>query len=296
MLGAPIPSWEPQPDVWLLVAAFGVGYLLALTRLGPREAGASTPATRLQIASFALGVLALWIAADWPIHQIAEQRLYSVHMIQHLMLTMVVVPLLLLGTPAWLLRWMLQPGSLGFRAIRSCARFLPGLLIFNAVLVFNHWPEIVNASLANGFVHFLLHALLFLSSIIVWLPVLSPLPEIPRLALPVRGLYLFAWSIVPTVPASFLTFGSQPLYSAYTPLPKLWGLTPLEDQQIAGLIVKIGAGLLLWMLIAVIFFRWAADEERDQHPARRPSARTTRSTPLGTRSLATQPRSHDIRR
>jgi putative membrane protein len=71
------------------------------------------------------------------------------------------------------------------------------------------------------------------------------------------------------VPASFLTFGSAPLYKYYVGLPHLWGLSTLEDQQVAGLIMKIGAGVLLWALIAVFFFRWAADEERRQRPQMR---------------------------
>ena len=79
-------------------------------------------------------------------------------------------------------------------------------------------------------------------------------------------IYIFLQSIVPTVPASFLTLGDKPLYHSYVGLPHLWGVSSLEDQQIAGLIMKIGAGLFLWALIAVIFFRWAADEERRQRP------------------------------
>ena len=83
---------------------------------------------------------------------------------------------------------------------------------------------------------------------------------------PVRAVYLFLQSVVPTVPASFLTFVHAPLYKFYVGLPHLWGLSTLEDQQMAGLIMKIGAGMLLWALIAVLFFRWAADEERKQRP------------------------------
>jgi putative membrane protein len=75
-------------------------------------------------------------------------------------------------------------------------------------------------------------------------------------------IFLFLQSVVPTVPASFLTFGSAPLYRFYEDVPQLWGLSTVDDQRLAGLIMKIGAGLLLWMLIAVTFFRWAADEER----------------------------------
>ena len=220
--------------------------------------------SRFQVTCFALGVLAVWVSSDWPIHDVAERYNYSVHMVQHLVFTMVAAPLLLLGTPAWLMRYLL-PGRL-LQVVRSLARFVPALLIFNLVLVVTHWPLMVNASLESGWVHFALHAVLFVSSLIVWLPVVSPLPEVPRLAPVMRMLYLFAWSIVPTVPASFLTFGSDPLYRYYEDVPHLFGLTTLADQQLAGLIMKIGAGLLLWMIIAVVFFRWAAEEERANTP------------------------------
>jgi putative membrane protein len=186
-------------------------------------------------------------------------------MVQHLMFSMVATPLLLLGMPAWLLRGLLRPPVL-LRTVRTLTRFVPALLIFNVVLVFSHWPLIVNASLHSGLTHFSLHALLFVSSLVVWLPVVSPLPEIPRLIPVMRMLYLFAWSVVPTIPASFLTFGSSPLYKFYEHVPHLYGLSTLQDQQLAGLIMKIGAGLLLWTIIAVVFFRWASEEERANTP------------------------------
>jgi putative membrane protein len=260
------PSWTPHPDVWLLVGMFAAGYAIAIVRLGPRWA---TPGlavvTRFQITCWSLGVAAVWIASDYPIHDIAERYNYSVHMVQHLTYSMVAAPLLLLGLPAWLLRRVLAPRWL-FSTVRTLARFIPALVIFNVVLVFTHWPVVVEASLDSGLTHFLLHSLLFVSSLIVWLPIVSPLPEIPRLAPVMRMVYLFAWSIVPTVPASFLTFGSSPLYKFYEHVPHLFGLSTLEDQQAAGLIMKLAAGLLLWMIIAVVFFRWASDEDRANTP------------------------------
>jgi len=262
-----VPGWEAQPDVWLVIAGLAAGYWIAVVRLGPRFATPGRPVvTRFQVTCWVLGVLTTWLASDWPVHTVAEEMSYSVHMVQHLLITMVAVPLLMLGTPAWLARWLLHPPSRTFRAVRFLSKFLPALVVFNVVLVLTHWPALVNASLENALLHFLVHVLLFVSSIIVWMPVLSPLPEIPRLATPVRVAYLFLQSVVPTVPASFLTFGSDPLYSFYEGLPHLWGLSTLEDQQVAGLIMKIGAGMLLWALITVFFFRWAADEERRQRP------------------------------
>jgi putative membrane protein len=152
------------------------------------------------------------------------------------------------------------------KVVRTLARFVPALLIFNVVLVVTHWPWMVNESLQSAVVHFALHVVLFVSSLIVWLPVVSPLPEVPRLQPVLRMLYLFTWSIVPTVPASFLTFGASPLYKFYENVPHLFGLSTLEDQQLAGLIMKIAAGLLLWLVIAVVFFRWAAEEDRANTP------------------------------
>ena len=262
------PGWEPHPDVWLLVGLVVVGYWIAIARLGPSLApDPGRPVSGRQLSWFALGVVAMWAASDWPIHDLGERFNYSVHMVQHLTFSMVAVPLLLLATPAWLARWILRPGAV-LRTVQVLSRFFPALVMFNLVLIFTHWPALVSVSLDSGLVHFLVHALIVVSSLLVWMPVLSPLPEVPRLALPMRAVFLFLQSIVPTVPASFLTFGSAPLYRDYDAFAHLWGLSTLEDQRIAGLIMKIAAGLLLWLLIAVLFFRWAAEEDRDNVPRR----------------------------
>jgi putative membrane protein len=260
---AAYPSWHPHVDVWLLVIVLAAAYAITVVRVGPRHVPPGrAPVTRLQAVCFSLGVAAVWLASDWPVHDIAEELNYSMHMVQHLVLSMVAAPLLLLGTPAWMLRAILRPPSTLFRTVRFLARFLPALLVFNIVLVLTHWPTIVDASLENHALHFLVHALIFTTALLIWMPVLSPLPEIPRLSPPPRMIFLFLQSVVPTIPASFLTFGSSPLYHFYEGVPHLWGLSTVDDQRLAGLIMKLGAGLLLWMLIAVIFFRWAGEEDR----------------------------------
>jgi putative membrane protein len=265
VLGVAGPDWTAHPDVWLVCGLLASLYAIAIVRVGPRMVGpAQVVVTRFQVVCFSLGVFSVLVSSDWPIHDVAEQYNYSVHMVQHLVFTMIATPLLLLGTPAWLMRYLL-PGRL-LDVVRALARFVPALLIFNLVLVLTHWPMMVNASLESGWVHLGLHVVLFVSSLVVWLPVVSPLPEVPRLQPVLRMLYLFAWSVVPTVPASFLTFGAKPLYKFYEGRQHLFGLTTLADQQLAGLIMKIGAGLLLWLIIAVVFFRWAAEEERANTP------------------------------
>jgi putative membrane protein len=266
MIAAQFPPWQPHPDVLLVVGLLVAAYAIALNRIGPRTVPAGTPvATRFQVTCFGLGAFGMLLAASWPMHDLAEGYLYSVHMVQHLTLTMVVAPLLLLGTPSWLARWLLKPRWL-FRSVRWLSRFIPALMLFNIVIVLVHWPAVVDLTLESGWAHFAAHVVLVLSALIVWMPVVSPLPEIPRLIAPLRMAYLFLQSVVPTIPASFLTFGTHPLYRRYESLPKLWGISALDDQLIAGLIMKIGAGLLLWALITVIFFRWAAAEERRNRP------------------------------
>ena len=261
MLAVSIPAFTLHPDVLLVVGAIAIGYWTALTRLGPALAPPSTVvATRFQRTCFALGTFAVLFASSWPIHDLAEGYMYSIHMVQHLVYTMVAAPLLLLGTPAWLARWILRPRWL-FATVRTMSRFIPAIVTFNVVIVVTHWPAFVDLTLRSAIVHFLAHTVLLFSAFLIWMPLLSPLPEIPRLAPISRMVFLFLQTIVPTVPASFLTFGDHPLYRRYELLPKLWGLSALDDQLIAGLIMKIAAGLLLMTLIAVIFFRWVATED-----------------------------------
>jgi putative membrane protein len=257
----PTIGWHPHPDVWFLVLALGGGYWLALRKWGPRHVSpGEPPATRGQVVSFLLGVLTIWIAADWPIHELAEERLLSVHMTQHLLLSLVAPPLLLFGTPGWLLRSLLRPRWL-LATVRTLARPFPALLLFNAFIAFSHWPVIVDAAVGSELAHFSLHAALVGTATLMWMPVLSPMFEIPRLRYPAQMMYLFAQSIVPTVPASFLTFADGPIYQFYGLAAPLIGVDPVVDQRIAGLVMKIVGGFILWGFIAALFFRWNKQDE-----------------------------------
>lgn len=264
------PAWAPHPEVWLLVGAIAAGYAVALKRLGPRLAPTgSAVVTRFQITTFSAGLLAVWIASDWPIHDLGERYFFWVHMVQHTTYAIIAAPLLLMGTPAWLARWLLSPRWL-LRTVRYMSRLIPATLIFNFVIIVTHIPVVVDASLHHALLHFSLHALILVSSLIVWMPLLSPLPEVPRLQPLARMLFLFLQSVVPTVPASFLTFGDHPLYKFYETVPRLWGISALDDMRFAGLIMKILVGFSLWITITVVFFRWYNAEETGS-PARRVS-------------------------
>ena len=169
--------------------------------------------------------------------------------------------MLLLGMPAWLLRRMLRPRAL-HAIVRTLTRPFIALVMFNAVIVLTHWPLVVDLMLRHHPLHLVGHLVLFSAATLMWWPVVSPLPEMPTLSYPGRMLYLFLQSIVPTVPASFLTFGSTPLYSFYVSAPRIWGWSALTDQTVAGLIMKLAGGAILWTVIAVIFFKWYLLEQQ----------------------------------
>jgi putative membrane protein len=256
-----LPPWHPHPDVWFLFGGIGIAYLTAVRRRR-REHPAEDPAWRRRATLFLAGIATLWVGADWPIHDLAERYLFSVHMFQHLLFTLVAPPLLIAGMPVWILRAALRP-----RWVRSSWAFVTrpvvALALFNGLLLFTHWPDVVDASVHSEWLHFGLHTALVGSALAMWWPVMSPLPELPALSPPGQLLYLFLQSLAPTIPASFLTFGHTLLYPVYGTFPRIWGISALTDQLIAGLEMKLLGGAILWTFITVIFFRWHAREARD---------------------------------
>lgn len=257
-----MPAFHLHPDVLLLVVAIGGGYIWALRRVGPSKVHPiERVVTRRQVIAFAGGVLAILVSASWPIHDIAEGRLYSVHMLQHLLLSLVAPPLLLIGTPAWLLRWIL--GKRGIAIARFVTRPLIALVLFNGVIAALHIPAVVELAATSEIFHLGAHTVLVLTAFCMWSPVLNPLIELPKLSYPARMVYLFLQSLVPTVPASFLTFGHTVMYRVYAEGPHLWGISPLTDQRTAGLLMKLVGGFLLWGIIAWYFFKWFMTEERE---------------------------------
>jgi len=253
-----LPPWHAHPDVWLLFGSILAAYLIAARR-HLRDTGEGTPTRTKRL--FALGIAVLWLGADWPIHDLAERYLYSVHMVQHILFTLVAAPLLIAGMPVWLLRRLLRP-----KAVRAVFGFvtrpLVALVLFNSVLLFSHWPQIVTIAVGSEWIHFELHVLIVFSALAMWWPVMSPLPEMPPLSPPGQMLYLFLESLAPTIPASFLTFGRTVLYPVYATFPRIWGISALTDQLIAGLIMKLVGSAILWGVIGTVFFRWYRSEQR----------------------------------
>lgn len=248
--------WQPHPEVWVLVGGVTVLAVYALRVVGPKVVPAGQPvASRQQIAWLVLGLVLLWVASDWPMHDISEEYLFSVHMTQHMVLTYMVPPVLLLATPEWLARLVLGRGRVK-RAFYALCRPVVAALLFNGFLLLTHAPGIVNASVENGPFHYLVHAVMVATSFLLWMPVCGPLPEL-RISYPGQMIYLFVVSIVPTVPAGWLTFAEGSIYSAYDVPDRLWGMTITDDQQMAGVIMKLVGGGFLWVIITTRFFQWA---------------------------------------
>lgn len=264
--GSGLPwSWRYQPyvGVWLLAAVLTASYVAACRRWQPvGTRGLAERLHRRQTLSFAAGVLTLIVASDWPLGPLGAGYLASIAMLRFLLISFVAAPLLLLGIPLEVTRRLLTP-----RPVKTLARAVTGWPVafgqFNIVLVVTHLPPVVDNLKTFQAGSFALDMAWLVSGLIMWLPVISGLPELPGLRDPARMLYLFGLSILPTVPASFLTFSDFPLYRLYELAPSVWfAYDTVTDQRVAGLTMKIGGGLILWAVIACLFFRWADRERR----------------------------------
>lgn len=261
--GRPLMSIEGVPyefrlDAWILVAGLAAGYLWALRDLGPRLSDLDDGTVRRQRRLFLAGLVVLAATVSWPLDTIGDGYLFSIHMVQYLIMSFVAASLLVAGTPGWLLDVLTEPIR---PIVTRLTRPVPALLLFNAVLVLSHWPGLVDVYLRNDPVHFGMHALWVTAALLFWMPILSPCPErYPRLSPPLQMVYLFLSSVIPTLPASFLTWAETPFYPAYERAPRLWGISAIQDIQAAGLVMKLGGGIFLWTVITVIFFRWAPSQ------------------------------------
>ena len=136
-------------------------------------------------------------------------------------------------------------------------------LIFSAVFVTAHFPPIFDRMCRDENFHIFLHLLFMAAGILLWWPILSPLPELPRLSYPAQILYLFLLMIPMTAVAAPITLATRVIYPWYTEGAHGWGLKPLDDQVLGGLIMWIGQGTYLMFVFTFIFYRWQQREDID---------------------------------
>ena len=252
-------DWNFEPSIVLGITLASVTYALCVDAWRQRFAN-STAVTRAQIACFALAMLTLVVALLSPIDELADHYLLTVHMVQHLLLTLVMPPLLLLGLPAWLVRPVLRV-PYARPVLRWLTRPIPAFLIFNAVFAGWHTPALYEWTLQNEAAHLAEHLLFMATAVLTWWPIVSPLPELPRQIFPVQVLYLFLQGVVPTVLGGLITFAGDVLYPTYANAPRVWGFSALDDQQAGGLTMWIPGSFIYLSALTVVFFVWFEGQE-----------------------------------
>jgi len=215
------------------------------------------------LVCFVTGILIMLLSTDWPMHDIAEEYLYSVHMFQHMSLTYFMPPLVVLATPEWFVRVLVGNGR-AYRALRFLTFPVRAGLLFNLGVVVSHIPGVVNASVSNGPLHYFVHVILVLTSILMWMPVCGPLKEFQITPMS-KMIYLFLNSVVATIPAGWLTFAEGVVYKHYNIPTRVWGVSVSNDQQIAGAIMKLGGSIFLWTIIVAMFFKHFVKTFRDEN-------------------------------
>src|SRR4029078_11429719 len=262
--------FQANPEVYLLVAFLIVAYVYSVRGIGPRAGLPGQPVGRpYNVASFVGAMMLLFAASTWPIHQLGEDYLYSAHMLQHMMLSYFMPPLVLLATPEWLLRLLVGTGK-GRRGVVFMTKPGVAAVVFNVVVIVTHIPPVVNASVQSAPLHYSLHLLLVLSAVVMWMPVCGPFHEL-RISAAATPISLFLQTVVPTVPAGWLTFAEGVVYKHYNQPVRVWGLSPTDDQQLAGAIMKVGGSIFLWSLVVFYFFRrftptWKEDNTYRRSP------------------------------
>ncbi len=273
-------AWRAYPGVWLFVLLLGVWYWRVVWRARGQAGGATVggivtaeggdrlPTARPPVRptiSFAAGLVCIWLSLDWPIGALGAGYLTSVHTVTYILLTMVAPPLLLLGIPPEIM----VRGAVSARwggVLRFGAKPWFALLIFNAVVLITHMPATVDQLMASQVGAFVVDLAWMIAGLALWWPVMGPSPEVVTLKRPMKMAYLFASTLLPIIPSAFLTFAQYPLYATYELAPRIIaGFSAQEDQQVAGLLMKIVGDLPVWFGFAVIFFRWSR-EGNATHP------------------------------
>jgi putative membrane protein len=271
-----LSDWSWDPSVLLGLAAVVAAYVLAVHR-GLIRAGDDTTAwfrrAALRPWFFALGVLCGFLALQSPVDTGGDSFLLSLHMVQHLVLMMVSPPLVLLGIAG--MRPLPDAVAPRWRALWTwLTRPWPATLIFNAVLLIWHIPSWYDATLTTQWIHIVEHLTFIGVGVIFWWPIVDPLrgartrPVSPFLKIGMLGLA----GIPPTVLGFLLCLISTPAYAFYARAPRLWGLSAVQDQQIAGVLMFGLGNIIYFVAISIIFLRLLGNPGDDEAEIERAAA------------------------
>lgn len=253
---------------WTTYPSFMVGWLLLIAVyfaiIGPLRGRfpGSRPVPFRQVAAFVTAMALTFLALQGPLHELSDFFLFSMHMVQHLLVILLVPPFLLAAIPDWMLRPLLRPKPIAVVA-RLLTLPLVAFLLNNLIFSAWHFPGPYDLMMRNHDVHVVMHLMIMATGVIMWWPIGSPLPELPRIAPPLQMIYLFLVGIPMMVVAALITLSGKPLYEWYVDAPRIWGLTALDDQRLGGVIMWVPGGMVLWLSITWVYFRWTNREVRE---------------------------------
>lgn len=254
--------WYPEVLAWTLL--LNVAYLLAVN-LWRRSFHWGPPVPVKQQVYLSIGLWTVYLSEGTPLHLLSETYLFSAHMVQHILLTLVMPPLILLGIPDWMLRPLIR-----WAPIRVIMKVLvhpvPALLAFNLIYSFWHMPVAYEAILIYHWFHGVQHIILVFTALMMWWPICSPLKELPRLTESVQMFYIFLIGVSQIAVFGVITFAESVMYDFYAQAPRMWGISAKVDQELAGVIMKIGGMSVFVIAWFIIFFRWVSREERTALP------------------------------
>jgi putative membrane protein len=253
-----LADWSVEPSVLGGLALMVAGYITLVARAGARPE-MLRPVRAGRPIWFSLGMAALFVALQSPIDVGGDRYLFSLHMLQHIVLALVAPPLLLLGVAGVLPRWRMT-------ALRPLVHPWVAAFLFNGVLLLWHLPTLYDATLRVEPLHVLEHATFFLTGLCFWWPIVEPAGASGMTALG-KIAYLVLTNIPPTVLGLLFAVAPTAYYPFYLEAPRLWGLTPVEDQQLAGLVMFGLGGLVYVAAIAVLFAGFARADRRSASPS-----------------------------
>jgi cytochrome c oxidase assembly factor CtaG len=258
-----LTEWNLAPSIYVGIALIIGLYFYAVGPLR-RKYRLAASVSRRQVVVFVSGMLLIFLALASPLDELGDEYLFSAHMVQHLVLTMIGPPMLLLGTPGWLIDPLLRR-----RAILRIGKVLTypavAFLLFNINFWLWHAPSLYNATLSDENVHILEHLLFLITATIYWWPVFSPVEEgLPRLSLGGQILYIFLGGMPSVALGAGLTF-LPPLYAPYIQQAvRAWGISPAADQQLGGLIMWVPLNIAYIVVVSVLFIRWMQQQDAKQ--------------------------------
>lgn len=259
-------AWSWDLSIVLGSILLGGGYLYAAGPGQARLAGAE-PVCRWRVAALLTGVVVLFLALASPLDALSDRYLLTAHMVQHMLLIYIVPPLLLLGTPGWLVRPLLRSRVVRLVS-RAWTRPLPAFVVFNLLFGLSHLSPVYNFALQHEAAHAALHLLFMVTAGVTWWPLLSPLPELPRLSYGPQLLYVCVQTIPSGLIGALVALTDGVLYPTYAVAPRVTALSARADQQLAGLIIWVGGWAIFFVVLTIVFFVWAQREQaRTLRPA-----------------------------